>query len=699
MTPDDNKTPNDNKTPEEADFVLPNKINTELTEREIRRGSRAGDVYVRVNEPYRRFFRRIGPGHFEATQESNPPANSVESAYRAIKRILVGQPLETAREIHERLDKVRALAVFGSDAISSCAYATEETLIVLVAAGSGALYVSQYTALAIALLLSMVAFSYRQTVYAYPHGGGSYNVSRENLGQMAGLVAAAALLIDYVLTVSVSIVAGAAAVSSALYASGFGPDLEAINATLPHNLNANVLLSVTFIGIMTLGNLRGIRESGAIFAVPTYLFVGSLIVTLIFGFYQAFTGTLHPGTPPPALPQAETLSLWLILRAFSAGAVAMSGTEAISNGVPAFQKPESRNAAITLTIMATLLGVFFLGISFLATHMNLVPGDETIISQIARAIWGTNWVYYIFQIATMGILIVAANTAFADFPRLSSVLARDNYMPHQFLFRGDRLSFSVGIVGLGVIASLLVVVFSGDVTSLIHLYAIGVFLAFSMSDSGMVVHWWKTRGPRWKVSMLINGTDAVLTSSILVIVSVTKFALGGWIVLVLIPIFVSFFKMIHHHYERVAAQLHLAPDRVPAPTIDQVVIVPIDDINYASMRAIAFARTISHDVVLVHVSMNEPRAEKMKAKAAQYAPDMKFITVDTPYRAFVRPLISYIDALHKQRPEAFVTLVLPEFITAHWWEKFLHNRTATRLRQNFEKHPNVAVIQIPYQLV
>ncbi len=699
MVPDDNKTPADNKTPEEADFVPPKELNPDLTERELRKGSHPGDVYVRVHEPYRRFLRRIGPGHFEATQESNPPANSIERTYRAIKRVLIGQPLETAREAHERLDKVRALAVFGSDAISSCAYATEETLVVLMAAGSGALYVSQYTALAIALLLSVVAFSYRQTVYAYPHGGGSYNVSRENLGRLAGLVAAAALLIDYVLTVSVSIVAGADAVSSALYASGFGPDLATINAALPHNLNANVLLSVAFIGIMTLGNLRGIRESGAIFAIPTYLFVGSLILTLVFGFYQAFTGTLHPASPPPILPQTETLTLWLILRAFSAGAVAMSGTEAISNGVPAFQKPESRNAAITLTIMATLLGVFFLGISFLATHMNLVPGEETIISQIARAVWGTNWFYYVFQVATTGILIVAANTAFADFPRLSSVLARDNYMPHQFLFRGDRLAFSVGIVGLGAIASLLVVIFAGDVTNLIHLYAVGVFLAFTLSNSGMVIHWLRTRGPNWQTSILINGTGAVLTSIILVIVSATKFALGAWIVIILIPIFVSIFLMIHHHYVRVGDQLRVAPDHMPARTIEQVVVVPLDDFNYASLRAIAFARTISKDVFLVHISENEARAAKVKAKAAQYAPDMKFIIVDTPFRAFVRPLMVYIDALHNQRPDAFVTIVLPEFITAHWWEKFLHNRTATRLRQTFEKHPNVAVIQIPYRLV
>jgi amino acid transporter len=698
--PDQDKPSDNTKTPEEADFVPKKEINPELTSHEIRQGSHAGDVYVRVHEPYRRFFRRIGPGHFEATQESNPPTSTLDHAYRTIKRVLIGQPLETAREVQERLDKVRALAVFGSDAISSCAYATEETLVVLVVAGSGALYISQYTALAIALLLSVVAFSYRQTVYAYPHGGGSYNVSRENLGRLAGLVAAAALLIDYVLTVSVSIVAGADAVSSALIASGFGPGLEALNATLPPNLNVNVLLSVLFIGIMTLGNLRGIRESGAIFAVPTYLFVFSLATTLVAGFYQAFTSTLHPAMPPPVLSVTEPLTGWLILRAFSAGAVAMSGTEAISNGVPAFKPPESKNAATTLTIMASLLGVFFLGISFLATHMNLVPAHETIISQIARAVWGTNIVYYVFQVATAGILIVAANTAFADFPRLSSVLARDNYMPHQFLFRGDRLAFSVGIIGLGAIASLLVVVFAGDVTSLIHLYAVGVFLAFTLSNAGMVIHWRRTRGTNWQTSMLINGTGAVLTAIILVIVAATKFALGAWIVVVLIPIFVSFFLMIHHHYTHVGEQLRIAPEHTPTRTIEQVVVVPVDDINYAALRAIAFARSIADvkDVFLVHISMNQERAMKVKEKASEYAPDMKFIIVDTPYRAFVRPLMSYIDALHSQRPDTFVTIVLPEFIIAHWWEKLLHNRTGARLREAFEKHPNVAVIQIPYQL-
>ena len=682
----------------ENSSVPRSNLNPDLMINEVKQGSRPGDVYVRHGQPYSHIFRRLGPGHFVAMPESNRPTNPLEIGYRAVKRILIGRPLETAAEIHERLNKVKALAVFGSDPISSCAYATEEAMLVLIVAGSGALGISFFLALAVSVLLSVVAFSYRQTVHAYPQGGGSYNVSRENLGQIPGLVAAAALLIDYVLTVAVSIVAGSEAVSSALIASGYEHQIEAMNAGLPFPLNVNVLLSVTFIAIMVLGNLRGIRESGAIFAFPTYLFIVSLILTLAVGLFKTFTGTLSPAEAPPLVPAAEPLTLWLILRAFSAGSVAMSGTEAISNGVPAFEKPESKNAATTLTIMATLLGVFFLGVSYLATHIGLVPGDETIISQVARAVWGTNIFYYIFQLATMGILIIAGNTAFADFPRLSSVLARDNYMPHHFSFRGDRLAFSTGIIALGGIAALLVIAFGGDVTSLIHLYAVGVFLAFTLSNSGMVIHWRRIRGPNWKTSLVINGIGAVLTAVILVIVSITKFALGAWIVIVLIPIIVVFFLFIHRHYTRVAQQLRIMPGQLPPATIDQIVLVPIDDVNYASLRAIAFARTIARNVVVLHVSTNEERTQKLRQKLAAYAPDMKVVVLESPLRAFTRPLLTYVGALHSQRPDAFVTIVLPEFITAHWWERFLHNQTAAQLRSSFETHPNVAVVLVPYLL-
>jgi len=647
---------------------------------------------------YRHFFYEEG-GHLIATPEASAGENGIQRGLQKIKATVIGKPIFSKDEIHERLTKFKALAVFGSDAISSCAYATEASLIVLMAAGNGALHISFFTALAIALLLSMVAFSYRQTVYAYPHGGGSYNVSRQNLGQTAGLVAAAALLIDYIMTVAVSIAAGTAAVTSALIAAGFGSQITHLTAALPPFLNLNVILSLVFIGLMTLGNLRGIREAGAIFAIPTYLFIACFSIMLVVGIIKVFTHTLTPVTPPSILPVLEPVTLWLVLRAFSAGAVAMSGTEAISNGVPIFKPNESKNAATTLTIMATLLGVFFVGVSFLSNHMGLVPGNQTIVSQVALSVFGQNVFYYIFQITTMGILVVAANTAFADFPRLSSVLARDNYMPHSFSSRGDRLAFSTGIMFLGGVSALLLVVFKGNVDSLIHLYAVGVFLAFSMSDTGMVVHWWKTRGKSWKTSIIINGADAILTTSILIIVIITKFMYGAWIIILLIPMIVPVFIFIHKHYGRVAEQLRVLSMQAPPPqTIEHSVLMPIDDVNYASLRAMSFARTISKDITVIHIATDTKRAEKIQEKMQTYAPDLKLVIVESPLRAFMRPLLTYVDFHHRQHPRGFVTIVMPEFITAHWWERFLHNRTAEHLTQAFKRHPNIAVVNVPYLL-
>jgi amino acid transporter len=649
-------------------------------------------------EQYSHFFYEEG-GHLVATAEASAGENGIQRGLQKIKATVIGKPIFSKDEIHERLTKFKALAVFGSDAISSCAYATEASLIVLMAAGNGALHISFFTALAIALLLSMVAFSYRQTVYAYPNGGGSYNVSRQNLGQTAGLVAAAALLIDYIMTVAVSIAAGTAAVTSALIAAGFGSQVTHLTAALPPFFNLNVILSLVFIGLMTLGNLRGIREAGAIFAIPTYLFIACFSIMLIVGIIKVFTHTLTPIAPPPILPVLEPVTLWLVLRAFSAGAVAMSGTEAISNGVPVFKPNESKNAATTLTIMATLLGVFFVGVSFLSNHLHLVPGNQTIVSQVALSVFGQNVFYYIFQIATMGILVVAANTAFADFPRLSSVLARDNYMPHSFGSRGDRLAFSTGIMFLGTVSALLLVVFKGNVDSLIHLYAVGVFLAFSMSDTGMVVHWWKTRGKGWKTSILINGADAILTTSILIIVIITKFMYGAWIIILLIPMIVPVFIFIHKHYNRVAEQLRLLSMQAPPPqTIEHSVLMPIDDVNYASLRAMSFARTISKDITVIHIATDTKRAERIQEKMQAYAPDLKLVIVESPLRAFMRPLLTYVDFHHRQHPRGFVTIVMPEFITAHWWERFLHNRTAEHLTQAFKRHPNIAVVNVPYLL-
>lgn len=657
-------------------------VNPDLTVTEIKKGVRPGDVYVRRHEPHRRYFRRVGPGHFEATEEASQSTSAMQRVYRAFKAIAIGRPLESAQEIHERLTKVKALAVFSSDAISSVAYATGEILFVLVVAGYTALQLSIPISIAIAVLLSIVAFSYRQTIMAYPHGGGSYIVTRENLGTRLGLVAAAAILIDYTLTVAVSISAGAHAITSAF------PEL------VPYQVH----LALLFVGIMTLGNLRGIRESGSIFAIPTYLFIISLAGMIVLGFFRYLTGTAEI-PPEPQIPPIEPLSLFLILTAFSAGAVAMSGTEAIADGVPAFKPPESKNAATTLTVMAGILAVSFISISILAWFYHTNPiSEETIISQLGRSIYGDNILYYLFQFFTMGILVLAANTAFADFPRLSSILSRDNFMPHHFSYRGDRLAFSVGIAALGGIAAALIIGFNGDTHALIPLYAVGVFLAFTLSQAGMVMRWRRLKSAGWKRNAAINGIGAIMTCVILVIAAVTKFTHGAWLVMILIPLMVAIFSIIHRHYTRVADQLRIDPQQLPAPTIRQFVLVPIDTVNYASLRALAFARSMSAQIIAVHVNIDTERAKRTKEKMAQYAPDINFVTLDSPYRQFVHPTIAYVEALHKQNPDAFVSIILPEFIPGRWWERFLHGRTGQRLRRAFETHPNVAVVLVPYLL-
>ncbi len=669
------------------------KVNPDLTFDQRKAGLHPGDTYVRKHQPYRRFFRGR-KGHLVATAQSYTPVDRLARGLRVLKVIFIGRPLFSKEEIHERLTKVKALAVFGSDAISSCAYATEASLIVLIVAGNNALNISFFIALGIAVLLSVVAFSYRQIVYAYPRGGGAYNVSRQNLGKMAGLFAGAALLIDYVMTVAVSIAAGSLAVTSALAVLGHG----GWAFTESSLLNLNVVLGLIFIVLITLGNLRGIRESGSIFSIPTYLFIFGLAAMLVVGIIKVFTNTLEPADPPPILQVAQPLTLWLILRAFSAGSVAMSGTEAISNGVPAFKRPESKNAATTLIIMAFLLGIFFVGVSFLSTHMGLVPGNQSIISQVALAVFGQNAFYYIFQFATMGILVVAANTAYAGFPRLASVLAQDNYMPHSFLHRGDRLAFSTGIVFLGGLSAFLLFIFRGNVDSLIHLYAVGVFLAFSMSNTSMVIHWWRTRGQGWKMSLAVNAVGAILTTGVLIVVAVTKFALGAWIVIILIPAIVFVFLLVRAHYDRVAEQLRLVIPNIPPTTINQFAVVPIDDVNYASLRAMSFARTISKDIVVLHIATDTDRVKKVTQKMETYAPDLELVVVESPLRSIVPPLLTYVNALHKEHPGTFISIVLPEFITAHWWERFLHNRTAEQLTNAFKRYPDIAVILVPYRL-
>lgn len=661
-------------------------LRSDLTSLEVHRGTHRGDTYVRVVRSDSHLLKRVAPGRLRATAEVSIPRGLFGKAFVQFKQFIVGRTLPSDAERQERLTKIRALAVFSSDAISSSAYATEEILIVLVTAGAIALSYALPVALAIAILLAVVSFSYRQTVHAYPHGGGSYTVSRENLGTQLGLIAAAALLIDYVLTVAVSIAAGTAAITSAV----------------PELYTYRVQISIAFTIIITAINLRGVRESGTIFALPTYLFIFSLTAVIVVGAFRVLTGMGAVVALSHDLPPGDVglLSLFLALHAFAAGSVAMSGTEAISNGVPVFNPPESKNAATTLTWMSSILGFFFVGITWLTIQFGIVPREtETIISQVGRAVLGDNILYVIFQIATMAILVLAANTSFAGFPRLAYILARDGFMPRQFIFRGVRLAFSNGIIYLSGLACVLLVLFQGSTHLLIPLYAVGVFISFTLSQAGMVRHWWKSRETGWRKSMLINGLGAVLTGVVLLVVGSVKFLLGAWIVFLLIPILVFAFNSIHRHYMSVAEQLKildLAKEQFDAP--HQIVIVPIAEINRATMRALAFARSISDKPLALHITFDAADADELKQDWADCCHGSELVLLESPYRTFTEPLLAYVDAIHRHDPNAYVTIVIPEYLPAHWWQHILHGHTALRLKGALLFRPNTVVIDVPYLL-
>lgn len=658
-------------------------IHPDLTTREVRHGAHRGDTYVRVVRS--ELLRRIAPGYLRAAAEVSRPRGRIGSIYTRLKEIVVGKPLPTAAEKEERLTKVKALAILSSDALSSSAYATEEILIVLMLAGAAALSYGLLIALAVVLLLAIVAFSYRQTVQAYPTGGGAYTVSKENFGTQVGLVAAAALLIDYVLTVAVSITAGTAAITSAM----------------PSLFPYRVEISVASIAAITLINLRGIRESGTIFALPTYLFIFSLTGVILLGTARILTGApVVPAAPAEAGALHEPITLFLLLRAFAAGCVAMTGTEAISNGVQVFRPPEGKNAATTLVWMASILGFFFVGLSVLANHYGIVPREaETVISQVGRTVLGGGVGYGIFQAATMLILVLAANTAFAGFPRLSFVLARDGFMPHQFSFRGDRLAFSNGIVILGLVASGLVVIFGGSTHALIPLYAVGVFLTFTLSQAGMVLHWWRLREAGWRKSLVINAFGAFSTGMVLLVVGAIKFQSGAWMVFVLMLLLILLCNGIHRHYQRVAEQLsvaHLEGGTLAPPR--QIVVVPIGDINRASLRALAFAHSISNNPLALRIAYDVNEAEVFRQEWTRWGDSTQLVILESPYRSFLEPLLAYIDALQRQDPEAYVTIVLPEFLPAHWWEHLLHNQTALLLKTVLLFRRNTVIIDVPYHL-
>ncbi len=609
----------------------------------------------------------------------------------SLRRLLIGDPLSTAQAIHERLTKVKALAVFASDALSSTAYATEEIMLVLILAGSQAIHLAWPLALAIATLLVIVAFSYEQTIHAYPTGGGAYIVTHENLGELPGLTAAAALLTDYVLTVAVSVSAGVAALTSAY----------------PPLYPYRVALALFFIGLIMLLNLRGIRESGTIFAIPTYMFIAIMLAMLGTGLYRWYvlktTGVPLPMPPRIQYEAQQGLTLFLILRAFSSGCAALTGVEAISDGIPAFKPPEAKNAAQTLIAMASLLITMFLGITFLSYQFGIVPNEmthETLVSQLGRFIFGDGSVmYYLLQAATMLILILAANTSFSDFPRLSSILARDRYMPTQFGNIGDRLVFSNGIITLGLLSSALVVIFQGETTRLIPLYAVGVFLSFTLSQSGMVRRWFKLRTPGWQIKAAINGIGAFATGVVFLVFAATKFIYGAWMVLLWIPIFISFFLAVHRHYQDVARQLSLESTGSPPPIRRHRVILPIGDVHRGVLVALNYALSISDDVTAVYVETDPTKTEKILKKWEAWGNGVRLEVLPSPYRSLVHPLVRYVTRIDdRRRRDQVVTIVLPQFVPVKWWHRLLHNQTAILIHAAFLFRREVMVTDVPFHL-
>ncbi len=602
----------------------------------------------------------------------------------SLKRLLLGKPIPSSMAHHERLSRVTGLAVLSSDALSSVAYATDFILATLVVAGVSAFSHAIPISLVIAALLAIVAFSYRQTIHAYPTGGGAYIVAKENIGDNAGLIAAASLLVDYTLTVSVSISAGVLAVTSAF------PKLDTIR----------VEMCLACLAVLMLGNLRGIRESGRIFAVPTYFFVFSIAALLAAGAYKYLTGGIVP-VPAVLPPEAghSKLTVFLLLTAFANGCTAMTGVEAVSNGVPAFRPPESKNASATLVAMAALAISMFVGITVLAHAYGVVPtATESGVSQIARAIFGGGTVlYYVIQVATMLILVLAANTAYADFPRLSSIVARDRYLPRQFMNQGDRLAFSNGILVLSVFAAILIIAFRGDTQSLLPLYMIGVFVSFTLSQAGMVIHWRKTKEAGWKTSAVINGFGALVTGVVLVIVAVTKTLEGAWIVLLLIPIIVGIFKITRQHYDHVAAQLTLK-GYAPQPRAHNIVVMPIGGMQRAVVEALRYAETLSDDVRAVYVDIDPRATEQIKRDWEQWGGRVALVVLPSPYRSVMEPLLEYIDQVEKERPDDYVTVILPEFVPKKWWQHLLHNQSALLIKGALLFRPNLVVTSVPFHL-
>jgi amino acid transporter len=621
------------------------------------------------------------------------------------RRWLIGEPLPTDSAPHQTIGKAIGLAVFSSDALSSTAYATQEILVILAAAGAAAFGYAFPISIAIVVLLAIVALSYEQTIHAYPDGGGAYIVARDNLGELPAQIAAAALLTDYILTVAVSVSSGVAQVTSAF----------------PNLFPFRVHLCIGLVAFVMLVNLRGVRESGSIFAVPTYFFIVMMYTTLGIAFYRHLGGMLGTVVNPPPMEVTESIvavTPFLILHAFSSGTAALTGVEAISNCTPAFKEPRGRNAGMTLIWMAAILGTLFLGISFLAGQIGSVPSEEeTVISQLARTTFeGRGGLYLGVIAATTVILIMATNTSFAGFPTLSALVAADGFLPRQLAYRGSRLVFSRGIIALSLIASLLIIIFQASVTALIPLYAIGVFLSFTLSQAGMSHRWRKIghmqpgkevkeRGSTlryeasWQPRMVINGFGAFCTAIVMCVFAVTKFAQGAWIVLILIPALAVSFTLIHRHYRNLAARLSLDWHGAPPPVSRHRVLLPIGGVHRGTLAALRYARSLSQDVTAVYVCTDPAEAEAVRHKWETWGEGVRLVILDSPYRQLLGPLLEYIEKVDATRqPNEVITVVVPQFVPRKWVHNLLHTQTAWWLRAALLFKPGLVIIDVPYQV-
>lgn len=654
------------------------------------------------------------PG-LEATSAAEMPSSPLRRLGYDLKRLLLGPPLRSAAIAQERMRKLVALPVLSADALSSVAYGPEAMLVILVLAGSAGLSYMLPIAAVILFLIVVVGVSYRQTIRAYPHGGGSYIVATDNLGDVSGLVAAAGLLTDYVLTVAVSVASGVAAITSAF----------------PRLSSATVPLGVGVIAVLLIGNLRGIRQAGSVFAAPTYAFIFAMFLLLVVGLFQAAGRGFHP-TPAPPLTATEGVSLLLLLRAFASGSSAMTGIEAISNAVPAFKPIEWRNARTTLTWMICLLVALFAGTIAITYFDGVVPGtNQTVLSQLAHRSFGSGFLYIFTQAVTAAILLLAANTAYNDFPRVLFLLARDRFAPRIFLRMGDRLAFSNGIILLAVVAAAIYIIFGGMTDPLIPLYAVGVFLAFTLSQAGMVVHWWRVRDASWRKSLFFNATGAVLSACVLLTAGITKFTEGAWVSLLMIGLFVLIALRIRRHYIRVERALALQADAIEVPerplapravlgatagTVDvqeqeieegaektpekvhHLLLVPVAELNRASMRALSYAASLQQPVLALHLSPTDEEAKRFGDYWRLWGEHLPLEIVVSPYRAIVVPMINYIEVLHRQYPDLTLTVILPEIIVRHWWHRSLHNQIARRLRRALRPLPKIVVTTVPFHL-